>query len=544
LTWQNGENEYQSLLTQLARLAQQVQENEQRSFALNQKLLQQWRDCGLEGPETRADYQPWIEQLRQTLRDHQAKKHRQEQLTHEAELNKQKLNSLEQSLNEALQILNAGGEHLQEREAKLESLQLQRRAVFGDKDAEAELAGLKTALETATEKEQRVRAQADILKQQYESLAGQRSSETRLLAERKQDLYTSESQWRQGLNQSPFSDLSHFEAALLDKQERLSLQEMKQALDTAIQQAAAIKAQTEQKLGQWISHLEQDAYLQNAIELCSDEAFDFSIKGLELPSLEQAGLTETSLLNLEPDVAAERKRAGKAHLERVLLLLQARLKVLNDERSSLQEQGGALKQQLQADQDKHHSQKALFEQIEHQRQVFDDWAYLSDLIGSADGAKFRRFAQGLTLDHLVYLANQQLQRLHARYQLQRKAGEALELQVLDTWQADSVRDTKTLSGGESFLVSLALALALSDLVSHKTSIDSLFLDEGFGTLDRDTLDVALDALDSLNSSGKMIGIISHVDALKERIPVQIAVEKMSGLGTSKLDRQFVFNGPL
>jgi ABC-type lipoprotein export system ATPase subunit len=79
-------------------------------------------------------------------------------------------------------------------------------------------------------------------------------------------------------------------------------------------------------------------------------------------------------------------------------------------------------------------------------------------------------------------------------------------------------------------VSLALALALSDLVSHKTKIDSLFLDEGFGTLDRETLDIALDALDNLNASGKMIGVISHVEALKERIPVQIEIKKMSGLG--------------
>ena len=91
------------------------------------------------------------------------------------------------------------------------------------------------------------------------------------------------------------------------------------------------------------------------------------------------------------------------------------------------------------------------------------------------------------MEHLVDLANRQLQRLHGRYQLQRKADSLLELEVLDTWQADSLRDTKTLSGGESFLVSLALALALSDLVSHKTSIDSLFLDEGFGTLDAETL---------------------------------------------------------
>ena len=153
---------------------------------------------------------------------------------------------------------------------------------------------------------------------------------------------------------------------------------------------------------------------------------------------------------------------------------------------------------------------------------------------SAKGDKFRRFAQGLTLDHLVYLANRQLSRLHGRYQLRRKAEGELELEIVDSWQADVSRDTRTLSGGESFLVSLALALALSDLVSHKTSIDSLFLDEGFGTLDAETLEIALDALDSLNASGKMIGVISHVEGMKERIAVQIRVARAGGVGLSAL----------
>ena len=142
----------------------------------------------------------------------------------------------------------------------------------------------------------------------------------------------------------------------------------------------------------------------------------------------------------------------------------------------------------------------------------------------------------------MYLANQQLNKLHGRYQLQCQQSENLALEVLDTWQADSVRDTKTLSGGESFLVSLALALALSDLVSAKTSIDSLFLDEGFGTLDNDTLEIALSALDSLNASGKMIGVISHVDALKKRIDVQIEVKKQNGLGVSELAECYRYHG--
>jgi exonuclease SbcC len=198
-------------------------------------------------------------------------------------------------------------------------------------------------------------------------------------------------------------------------------------------------------------------------------------------------------------------------------------------------QQGQIQQQLHSDASLRVRQQSLMTQIEQDGVTLAQWSLLNDLIGSASGDKFRRFAQGLTLDHLVALANRQLDRLHGRYLLQRRAQDLLELDVVDTWQADAARDTRTLSGGESFLVSLALALALSDLVSHKTRIESLFLDEGFGTLDAQTLDTALDALDALNASGKTIGVISHVEAMKERIPVQIKVRKMNGLGYSQLE---------
>jgi exonuclease SbcC len=201
---------------------------------------------------------------------------------------------------------------------------------------------------------------------------------------------------------------------------------------------------------------------------------------------------------------------------------------------------GQIHQAINHDQKNKIKQQDLLTQIQTEQIALDELAYLNGLIGSADGAKFRKFAQGLTLNHLVYLANEQLNKLDGRYQLQCQQSDTLSLEVLDTWQGDSLRDTKTLSGGESFLVSLALALALSDLVSNKTSIDSLFLDEGFGTLDNDTLEIALVALDNLNASGKMIGIISHVEALKERIDVQVKVEKQSGLGISTLDKKFAF----
>jgi DNA repair protein SbcC/Rad50 len=216
-------------------------------------------------------------------------------------------------------------------------------------------------------------------------------------------------------------------------------------------------------------------------------------------------------------------------------LLQSTLDGMIATSRTLSEEKGSLRTKLENDDRLRLEKQALFQQIDAQRTRYDLWQRLSSLIGSADGAKYRKFAQGLTLDHLIYLANRQLVQLHGRYQLNRKLAGDLEMEVLDMWQGDVARDTRTLSGGESFLVSLALALALSDLVSFKTSIDSLFLDEGFGTLDGETLEIALNALDSLNASGKMIGVISHVEALKERIPLQIRVAKSVGIGFSTVE---------
>jgi exonuclease SbcC len=221
--------------------------------------------------------------------------------------------------------------------------------------------------------------------------------------------------------------------------------------------------------------------------------------------------------------------------------LTAELLLKKTDYESVNEQLIEIKGKLQADMRLKAQQAKLVAKQQKQQALCEKWTMLNKLIGSADGSKFRTFAQGLTLDNLVYLANQEMAKLHQRYQLQRNSEEPLALQVIDLWQANAVRDVKTLSGGESFLVSLGLALALSNLVSHKTRIESLFLDEGFGSLDANTLEVALDALEQLNATGKLIGVISHVDALKERINTQIHVQKGSGAGVSQLDKQYRFS---
>ncbi|MBT9425481.1 exonuclease subunit SbcC [Enterobacter oligotrophicus] len=296
-------------------------------------------------------------------------------------------------------------------------------------------------------------------------------------------LKQSQTQFSAALAASVFADQEAFLAALLDDNTVRHLGQLKQTLENQIQQSTALAAQANQLLQ-------------------------------EHQALRPEGLdSDVQTLQVQLQQLAQTLRDNTTHQ-------------------------GEIRQQLKQDSDNRRHQLALMQQIEEAARLADDWGYLNSLIGSSTGDKFRKFAQGLTLDNLVWLANQQLNRLHGRYLLQRKASDALELEVVDTWQADAVRDTRTLSGGESFLVSLALALALSDLVSHKTRIDSLFLDEGFGTLDSETLDTALDALDALNATGKTIGVISHVEAMKERIPVQIKVKKINGLGYSKLDKVF------
>lgn len=174
----------------------------------------------------------------------------------------------------------------------------------------------------------------------------------------------------------------------------------------------------------------------------------------------------------------------------------------------------------------------LQEELKACRTESERWAKLNELAGSADGAKFRRIAQGYTLDILLDYANVQLRGLTRRYRLER-VPETLALQVIDRDMCDEVRTVHSLSGGESFLVSLALALGLSSLSSNRMRVESLFIDEGFGSLDAETLRVAMDALESLRTQGRKIGVISHVQEMTERIPVRVQVCR-AGNGRSTL----------
>lgn len=176
--------------------------------------------------------------------------------------------------------------------------------------------------------------------------------------------------------------------------------------------------------------------------------------------------------------------------------------------------------------------------LEARRAEAEKWLQLDALIGAADGAKFRKFAQSLTLQTLAGLATQRLRELAPRYALEAAPGDPtnpdLSLIAVDRDMGDARRPVRQLSGGERFLTSLALALALADLSSERgVVVDSLFIDEGFGALDGDSLGMALSALEALQATGRQVGVVTHVEALSERIACRVVVEPQGG-GRSKV----------
>jgi exonuclease SbcC len=189
-----------------------------------------------------------------------------------------------------------------------------------------------------------------------------------------------------------------------------------------------------------------------------------------------------------------------------------------------------------------------YKHLENEIKILEDelalLSKLNDLIGSHDGSKFSNYAQALTMDYLLNLANSHLKVLNPRYRLIQKRTENIKerlgLMVIDTHFIDAKRGVATLSGGEKFVVSLALALGLSDLAGDKIKVETLFLDEGFGSLDPETLDIVLEVLDNLRAQNRVIGLISHIEMIKERVQNGIEV-KIDASGIGYLNDRFRVN---
>ena len=245
--------------------------------------------------------------------------------------------------------------------------------------------------------------------------------------------------------------------------------------------------------------------------------------------------TDKTRQSLE-DIQAEISKLNAKDDQEITLPELQKLKTEIDNAISVMDQEtGTFIARLDNDEKNKRKSAGLRKEISKQEKEFLRWEALNNLIGDARGSKFSRFAQQLTLIQLLTKANRHLKKLNNRYiVINENQGDNNELFIIDTYHGDEKRSVKTLSGGESFLVSLALALGLSDLAGNKTRISSLFIDEGFGSLDQETLDTALLTLERLqHETNRTIGVISHVEALKERITTQIELTK-DVLGNSLL----------
>jgi len=347
--------------------------------------------------------------------------------------------------------------------------------------------------------------------------------------------------------------------------EHASAEAWQQHMDVTLEQARALEADTVQRLQELRNQGVQLASELNA-NIRQQQALDAEREQLQAqiaqwrsahPELDDAGLDR--LLGIdEAQVNELRQRLQNAEkaIEQGRVLLQEREQRLQQhaaqmavdtsaealeqalaelrERLAVHEQQCAeLRAQQADDQRRQQAHQALAAEIEQAHQQWQRWARLNALIGSASGDVFRKIAQGYNLDLLLHHANAQLRQLARRYRLKR-GGSALGLLVLDTEMGDELRSVHSLSGGETFLVSLALALGLASMASSTLRIESLFIDEGFGSLDPESLQLAMDALDGLQAQGRKVAVISHVQEMHERIPVQIQVRRQ-GNGLSDVE---------
>jgi exonuclease SbcC len=357
-----------------------------------------------------------------------------------------------------------------------DSLSASRRELFGEKNADQEEKRLAEAVDKAGKALEKAREDYGQIEKEISALKEKIASLQVKTGHRAKELAQAEQQLKERINVAGFADEADYLSSRLSEEDRESLAEKEQAM---------LKEKTE-----------LDARRRDRSEVFAAER--------------EKNLTDQSAETLKGNILV-----CDAELKQLRLDIGGIVKTLSDNEKQRRNQQERLKT------------------IDVQKKECVRWDELHQLIGSADGKKFRNFAQGLTFEMMIAHANRQLRKMTDRYLLIRDATQPLELNVIDNYQAGEIRSTKNLSGGESFIVSLALALGLSQMASRNVRVDSLFLDEGFGTLDEDALETALETLAGLRQDGKLIGVISHVSALKERIGTQIQVIPETG-GRSSL----------
>ena len=476
----------------------------------------------------------------------------------------QQLQAAEQASQQAAQQLT-----LQQRELGNDRLRLDEElAAFANLLPSAILEGLRhEPAATFLQLDQQVAQRLEQLARQREELDEQQQRQPSLEMEQDRQLTR--------LQQTEAAQQQHalLSAQLHGAQQQLSAllgdQPSAEAWQTQLEQALELSRQAQATASQQLQEVHSQL-IQLAAELKAQQqrqqALDSERQALQSnvaewralhPELDDAGLAQ--LLGYSDEQVSQLRQQlqrSETAIEQAKVLLQEREQRLHEHQAQhnayldgeqlaaalgdlqaqaaiSEQQCAELRAQQAEDQRRQDANQALAQRISQAYLEWQRWARLNALIGSATGDTFRKIAQAYNLDLLVHHANVQLRQLVRRYRLKR-GGSMLGLLVMDTEMGDELRSVHSLSGGETFLVSLALALGLASMASSTLKIESLFIDEGFGSLDPESLQLAMDALDGLQAQGRKVGVISHVQEMHERIPVQIQVRRQ-GNGLSTLE---------
>ncbi|WP_338802223.1 AAA family ATPase [Pseudomonas sp. RSB 5.4] len=369
--------------------------------------------------------------------------------------------------------------------------------------------------------------------QQFSTLAAQQQACQAQLAQLLGE-HSSAEHWQQQLEQA-VEQARNAETSTASELQNVRTQLVQISAELKAQQERLQALQSEdgeltQKIADWRAHHPEldDGGLEDL--LCVDEA-QLSELRQRLQHNEKAIEQAKVLLQERDQRLADHQAQHNGNLDAEQLA--GALADLQQQFNLSEQQCAELRAEQAEDQRRQNANQALAQQIADAYAEYQRWARLNALIGSATGDTFRKIAQAYNLDLLVHHANVQLRQLVKRYRLKR-GGSMLGLLVMDTEMGDELRSVHSLSGGETFLVSLALALGLASMASSTLKIESLFIDEGFGSLDPESLQLAMDALDGLQAQGRKVAVISHVQEMHERIPVQIQVQRQ-GNGLSTLE---------
>ena len=475
---QNQRHAEASVSHELQRLKKQAKTEEQQAEQIRADLLQQLQPLGISQclPGQASTLLARLEARLHTWKDRQKHNEQLDRQRQEiqTELDKQALLLTGIDSMTKQQTTELAG--LKEEQAQIWA---KRQALFGDRHPDTEEQRLQALVQQNQEREQLLRTRRHALDTQIHAQTSQLSIAEQERAELQEQSQTAATALQEQILAAGFTGLDDYRQALLPQDQLTTLARLHEELATTGKVLTARLEDRQQTLA--LAREEMDRH--------GDQ------QGREALQAEQEQV-RSALAELQQRIGAGHER---------------------------------LANNLRRKEQQHEQRFALTAQ----EKELERWENLHLLIGSADGKKFRVFAQGLTFEVMINHANRQLRKMNDRYILLRDTREPLSLQVIDNYQAGEMRSTRNLSGGESFLVSLALSLGLSAMASHNVRVDSLFLDEGFGTLDEEALDTALQTLAELRQSGKLIGIISHVPALKDRIDTRIQVLPETG-GNSRL----------